>query len=95
MIEQPLKYIKVRVHGKVQGVFYRVTTQEKAMSFGLKGFVMNMPDGSVYFEAMGAIDAVEKLISWCYIGPPHATVLQVDLEEVDYIDLPERFEIRK
>ena len=95
MSEPNLRFIKVRVHGKVQGVFYRVTTQEQATKLGLKGFGMNMPDGSVYFEAAGPAEPIEKLISWCYIGPPHATVLEVDLEEVEYLDLPERFEIRK
>jgi acylphosphatase len=95
MQENNLRYIKVRVHGKVQGVFYRVTTQEQAISLGLKGFVMNMPDGSVYFEAAGNNENIEKLISWSYIGPPHATVLEVDLEEAEHLDLPERFEIRK
>jgi acylphosphatase len=56
---------------------------------------MNMSDGSVYFEAAGSAENIEKLISWCYIGPPHATVLEVELEEAEFIDLPERFEIRK
>lgn len=95
MTELNLKFIKARVYGKVQGVFYRVTTQEQATALGLKGFVMNMPDGSVYFEAAGPNEKVEKLISWCYIGPPHATVLEVELEEANHLDLPERFEIRK
>jgi acylphosphatase len=95
MSDTVLRYIKVRVHGKVQGVFYRVTTQEQAIGLGLKGFVMNMPDGSVYFEAGGSNENIEKLISWSYIGPPHATVHEVDLEEAEHLDLPERFEIRK
>jgi acylphosphatase len=56
---------------------------------------MNMPDGSVYFEAAGSNENIEKLISWSYIGPPHATVHEVDLEEAEHLDLPERFEIRK
>ena len=37
MSEPILRFIKARVHGKVQGVFYRVTTQEQAMKLGLNG----------------------------------------------------------
>ena len=77
MSEPILRFIKARVHGKVQGVFYRVTTQEQAMKLGLKGFVMNLPDGSVYFEAGGSNELVEQLITWCYIGPPHAIVFKI------------------
>jgi acylphosphatase len=45
--------IKIKVFGYVQGVFFRYTTRKVARTLGLKGFVKNLPDGSVYIEAEG------------------------------------------
>lgn len=89
------RFVRARIYGKVQGVFFRVHTQEKAIALNLKGYVMNMPDGSVFLEAAGAPAHVEEFVSWCYIGPPKATVVEVELEEIEPVFLPERFEIRR
>ena len=89
------RYVRVRIYGTVQGVFFRTHTQEKAIALNLKGYVMNMPDGSVFLEAAGAPSQVEDFVSWCYIGPTKATVIEVELEEIEPVFLPERFEIRR
>ncbi|MBT8263030.1 MAG: acylphosphatase [Bacteroidia bacterium] len=76
-----IKHINLRVYGKVQGVWYRKSTQEKAITLGITGFVKNVEDGSVYIEAEGPDTPLKKLIEWCKIGPQHAVVTNVEIEE--------------
>lgn len=85
---------KVRVKGKVQGVFYRASTADKAKELGLKGFVLNETQGSVYMEIEGEESEVNKMIIWAGVGPPRAKV-----DELEMIDGPVQgfkgFEIRR
>ena len=71
----------MRVHliieGKVQGVFYRASAMEKAVSLGLTGVVRNLPDGSVELFAEGSRDKLDLLVEWCRTGPPNAKVTEV------------------
>jgi acylphosphatase len=67
-----VKAISITVTGKVQGVFFRQSTLEKALELGIKGFVKNMPDGSVYIE-------------WCKQGPEMAAVSDVLVAEKQLI----------
>jgi acylphosphatase len=76
-----MKHLAIHVTGKVQGVFYRASTVEKARALGLKGFVQNEPDGSVYIEAEGDDGALQSLLEWCRQGPPHARVSDVTSAE--------------
>jgi acylphosphatase len=69
-----LKHYSIRVSGRVQGVFYRASTVEKARQLGLRGFVRNEPDGSVYIEAEGEPDVLAKFVDWTKTGPPRARV---------------------
>lgn len=71
---------RLRVRGRVQGVFFRKTTEETANSLGLSGWVRNMPDGSVEAFACGERNKVEALIEWCGKGPSGARVDAVDVE---------------
>ncbi|MGQ9863850.1 MAG: acylphosphatase [Bacteroidia bacterium] len=72
---------RLRVYGKVQGVFFRQATLAKAQELGLRGFVRNMSDGSVLIEAQGAQDALEALFQWAHHGPPAARVTRVHVEK--------------
>jgi acylphosphatase len=65
----------------VQGVFFRHSTREKANTLGVSGWVRNCPDGTVELEACGNEAAVEELIAWCRIGPPSASVSDVEIAE--------------
>lgn len=71
----------VRVGGKVQGVFYRASTADKAKELGLKGFVLNEPAGSVYMELEGEEPSVNAMIAWARKGPPRASVTSFDVTE--------------
>jgi acylphosphatase len=76
-----MKHLAIHVTGKVQGVFYRASTVEKANALGLKGFVQNEADGSVYIEAEGDDHALQTLVEWCHEGPSHARVAKVMVTE--------------
>lgn len=65
------------VTGKVQGVYYRQSTKDKATSLGLVGWTRNLPDRRVEILAQGPPEALEALIQWCWQGPPMATVTDV------------------
>lgn len=78
-----MKSVNITVKGKVQGVYYRQNTKSKATELGLKGFVRNEPDKSVYVEAEGEGQAVDELIAWCHKGPWLASVEEVIANEQD------------
>jgi len=69
----------IRVHGLVQGVFFRASAREEAIRLGLAGFARNEPDGSVLIEVEGEEDALDAFVAWCRRGPPRARVERVDV----------------
>lgn len=69
--------VVLKITGRVQGVFYRLNTQEKAKELNLKGFVKNENNGTVKIIAEGEKDNLEGLINWCYQGSPKATVREI------------------
>lgn len=71
----------IHVTGIVQGVFFRASTQEKAHTLGLFGWVRNEPDGSVSIHAEGDANALQQLIDWCHHGPPRADIDKVIVQE--------------
>ena len=70
---------RVIVHGRVQGVFFRVSCRDEARRIGVAGTVRNMPDGTVEAVIEGRRGAVEALIDWCRTGPKRASVRGVDV----------------
>lgn len=70
------------VSGRVQGVFYRASTRDKAVALGVAGHASNLPDGRVEVLAVGPPQAVQALIDWLAIGPPAAHVANVEVGEV-------------
>lgn len=71
------------VHGRVQGVGYRVSAQAEATRLGLSGTVRNRFDGTVETEVEGAPAAVETYIRWLGEGPRWAEVTGVEVVDVD------------
>jgi acylphosphatase len=70
------------VSGRVQGVFYRASTRQRAIELGLRGYAKNLPDGRVEVLACGDPAAVAKLCDWLWFGPPAAQVSGVEIEDV-------------
>jgi acylphosphatase len=71
------------VSGRVQGVFFRASTQRQAQQLGISGYAKNLPDGSVEVLACGDAQAVHQLSAWLWVGPPAASVTAVECETVD------------
>lgn len=78
---------RIRIEGRVQGVFFRDWTVETASALGLTGWVRNRDDGSVEALAIGEPSAVERLIAACREGPRLARVDRVTAEDAE----PETF----
>ena len=68
------------ITGRVQGVFYRASTRERALALGLAGSALNRADGSVEVIAAGPADALDALAAWLREGPPAARVEAVHRE---------------
>ncbi|MCB9477058.1 MAG: acylphosphatase [Deltaproteobacteria bacterium] len=71
------------ISGRVQGVWYRGSTQSRAAALGLDGWVRNLPDGRVEAHVQGPQGKVNELIAWCRQGPPAAIVDDVEVRWVD------------
>jgi acylphosphatase len=78
---------RVKVHGRVQGVFFRDSTRERATAHCVNGWARNMPDGSVEAVLEGEPEAVQRVVRFLETGPPHAQVDRVEVEEEDPEDL--------
>lgn len=74
--------MKIKITGRVQGVFFRQSAREKAISLGIKGTVRNCEDDSVEIIATGTKEQLDKLIQWCRVGPPRAEVTDVTSQEL-------------
>lgn len=77
----PAQTVRCTVEGRVQGVFYRASTSERAAELGVSGWVRNLDDGRVELAASGDAEAVEALVSWLWDGPPGAEVTAVTVAE--------------
>lgn len=67
------------ISGRVQGVFFRANTQQKANQLNITGWVKNRWDGKVEAVIEGEKNQVEKLIMWCHHGPAGAIVEEVEV----------------
>ena len=75
-----MKAFKATVSGKVQGVWFRNSTRQKAIKLKVTGWVKNIPGGAVYLEAEGEENNLMSLERWLHIGSPHSRVDRVDLQ---------------
>ncbi|MDD5470162.1 MAG: acylphosphatase [Candidatus Peribacteraceae bacterium] len=71
-----------KVFGRVQGVFFRSETEERARELGVTGWVRNCEDATVEVHAEGTEEQLSQLEEWLRRGPPAAQVEQVESAEV-------------
>jgi acylphosphatase len=79
----PVTRVRVRVQGRVQGVYYRASAHERAAELGVAGWVRNEGDGSVIIEAEAERETVDRFIRWCRQGPTMARVTEVTVEQLE------------
>jgi acylphosphatase len=88
-----LRAIRAIVHGRVQGVFFRVYTRDKAHELTLAGWVRNNPNGTVECQAQGTDEAIEEFIQFLYRGSPSARVDDVVVVEIPIDSQLEQFKV--
>lgn len=75
-----MQHLNIKIFGRVQGVFFRLSAQYTAKKLSITGFVRNESDGTVYIEAEGKEENLQKFLTWCKKGPPWALVENIDFE---------------
>ncbi|MFZ2472532.1 MAG: acylphosphatase [Methanothrix sp.] len=75
--------VHVRVSGRVQGVFYRAFTQDRARALGVKGWVRNIPSGGVEAVLEGDRKLVGELLKAMKTGPTGAIILGMEFSELE------------
>jgi len=88
-----MKKIRAIVSGRVQGVWYRAHTKEKAVELEVAGYVRNLPDGTVEIVAQGDEERVDALMDWARIGPPMAEVTELRVREMAENEMFTAFEV--
>jgi acylphosphatase len=78
-MDEKLLY-KIHVMGRVQGVGFRWSAANEARNLGIKGFVKNLSNGSVYIEAEGFREQLNAFIEWCKKGPGFGFVESVNAD---------------
>ena len=75
--------VHVIISGRVQGVWFRASTKQKAKQLKLNGWVRNNPDGNVEAVFEGDESLIKEMLNWCHHGPPLAKVknIEVNYEE--------------
>ncbi|MDO8570101.1 MAG: acylphosphatase [Candidatus Daviesbacteria bacterium] len=76
-----VKHLNIIITGRVQGVFFRHFSEREAQKLDIKGLVKNLPDGSLYIEAEGEKENLDKFTKWCKKGPKFAKIEQIKTSE--------------
>lgn len=76
------KTLRIQIQGKVQGVYFRKHTRQKAIELGISGYVRNLSNGDVECIVTGEITNLTKFIDWCQQGPVLAKVSHCITEEL-------------
>jgi acylphosphatase len=86
-----LKHISIHVSGIVQNVGFRFAARKMAITYGIKGYVKNLPDGSLCIEAEGSPMQLQYFLAWCKEGPSNARVNDISTFESEVIPYNEFF----
>jgi acylphosphatase len=81
-----IRTVNILISGRVQGVYFRRFTKNKADALGVKGTVRNREDGRVEIIAQAENDTLEAFVKWCHKGPVTARVDHVELLEMQEHD---------
>ena len=88
MAEDPAqKTVRLRIYGRVQGVFYRAWMVGEATRRGIRGWVRNRSDGTVEALVSGQEARAHELIALCRVGPPRAAVSRIEIADADETEI--------
>jgi acylphosphatase len=93
-VKAAIKRVRAVVHGRVQGVGFRYFTMAKADRYGCTGWVRNMPDGTVEFEAQGPAGDVDSFALEIRNGPSLSHVSELMIVELPVEEKETGFELR-
>jgi acylphosphatase len=79
-----MRRVKIVVAGRVQGVYFRYFTENKAKELAIVGSVRNLDDGRVEIIAQADHITLEAFIRWCHKGPITARVDKVEISELEF-----------
>jgi acylphosphatase len=77
------KTLRLVIHGRVQGVFFRDSMRREAQKLGVTGWVKNSNDGTVEASVQGEPADVDAIVRWAQRGPEFAQVERVVVEPDD------------
>ena len=86
--------VHVIISGRVQGVWFRASTKQKAEELGLTGWVRNTSDGNVEAVFEGEDNLVKEMISWCHRGPILSKVEKVEVTKQNVTNAFDKFSVR-
>jgi acylphosphatase len=76
-----MRTVRVRIAGRVQGVFFRASCADLARDLGIDGWVRNRPDGDLEALFQGPDEVVDRILEWCRTGPPSARVDTLEVSD--------------
>ena len=79
-----MKYLSIKIRGRVQGVEFRASTKAVADQLKIRGTIRNEKDGTLSVEAEGDDQMMEQFLEWCQEGPEYAIVESVEVEETGH-----------
>lgn len=85
---------EIIITGRVQGVWFRKYTEEKANELGIKGWVKNTPDGNVLVVAQAEKKDLDTFIDYLKIGPPMARVNKIFTSEMNVLGDFDNFSVK-
>ena len=78
-----MKTLRLVIHGRVQGVFFRDSMRREALRLGITGWVRNRSDGTVEAAVQGESAGMDAIVRWAHQDPRHAQVERVVIEPDD------------
>lgn len=86
---------RVFISGKVQGVYFRDNTRNRALELGVSGWVRNLPDGRVEALFQGENENIKEMVEWCWKGSPMSKVETVQVKTLPSNKKYEGFDIKE
>ncbi len=78
-----MEWYRFVISGRVQGVFYRKSVSQALMKKQFKGYIQNLPDGTVEVVAEVFDDAFDTFMQILKEGSPLSAVEDITYEIID------------